>query len=1082
MRGENAFPIPHELFNAEVNGVVASAEQIKDYNFNKSQEQLNTELQNRINAVEDENASLSRVTERHTAGLNSVEEAVAGNTHDIGELGGTVGNLSETVGNLSEQSTQHGTDIGNLQSSVSEHSTALENLGRIVRPEFDEFPINGSHKLIDSDAVYNAIHSAKINTIEIHFLDGLIRETPCTVETPTVYTVITRFDNSNYKLGNLFLFSDDVGHKLIQVFMTSLAYNDEDGSLDITDFDNEVSIIYRTHDYDNSITNKSGAQWSRWHYINNVLIEKFNQDISKFIRFDEGHFVGWRNVAYALENIGLKVLDEINADNLVNPETPIEPNNPQGPTSISAWPQRIPTAAAVYNLLGTKALRRVNLDDIGTINGEEELSGDISNIYTVFEKDTYNREYSTGLLIVTSDISSKHLIQVLIGPYKIKGTGIKALQIVKTTDNSINILFRDRPYTTPPGNVLVGFGRWHKYGEEYDDKISEIRERIARSEGSTRNYVDGLNQERVVREHEIYDLLSAKIADIYINNGIRVFDGFVTVRPISSRPFIDETTVAPVTPTGEVLWYSTGRCFLYRDNYGKMTKFYKNWSEYNLYQDENGVPLDTCIYVKDGSNYRYDSVEGTLKLIEDSTSITIRLNQIESLVSELQLSLSNAINDIEDIDYSIKDVTYNELYELIELSQLIPGLKYRIIDYCSWFSPNKVMCGHNYDIIVEAITPDELSPFATADFAKYSGDDYFIINNTNIREWKLKYNPMVKAADKEKYSSWLYRDQNDYNPEERIVIIKSTGEVFYCNSFADNKLHYQGTSLESLPREEFQTDSYAGIYAEFISNPNAIDPRRTDNAFIVYRGTNGLDSTEFEDTAYHHNEIIVLKPSGCVYNLIDEDGNDVCFDFKNLKNKVYGYNSGQIIHISKSDNQITVEPQPIQPPADRYDTFMSNAVGFDEQRVFISEDDREIIVKRYPINTSDYIYAFTFNSFGNYNATIDTTVVHSGPTRPVNNKIYSKNVLIQTLPSGRHVLCDNEIYDDYVTVVGSSVNNAVHKGHCIINCNEETRPENEVIFDIFGNSQNSIMIYSNKYHEHLELMDYINSLNNNSNS
>ena len=82
------------------------------------------------------------------------------------------------------------------------------------------------------------------------------------------------------------------------------------------------------------------------------------------------------------------------------------------------------------------------------------------------------------------------------------------------------------------------------------------------------------------------------------------------------------------------------------------------------------------------------------------------------------------------------EVTYDEIKELRDNSKLIPGYKYRIIDYyCGTTQEGTCSAGHIFDIIVEAITTNELNENARA--INHDGDTYFA--DSNLNAWELKY-------------------------------------------------------------------------------------------------------------------------------------------------------------------------------------------------------------------------------------------------------------------------------------------------------------------------------------------------------
>lgn len=80
------------------------------------------------------------------------------------------------------------------------------------------------------------------------------------------------------------------------------------------------------------------------------------------------------------------------------------------------------------------------------------------------------------------------------------------------------------------------------------------------------------------------------------------------------------------------------------------------------------------------------------------------------------------------------NVTYSELVSLIGSSSLVQGNKYRITDYVTEFKSWK-SAGHQFDIVVEAITEDRISDKASA--MLHDGDIYF--KNSRLSAWQIWY-------------------------------------------------------------------------------------------------------------------------------------------------------------------------------------------------------------------------------------------------------------------------------------------------------------------------------------------------------
>ena len=94
----------------------------------------------------------------------------------------------------------------------------------------------------------------------------------------------------------------------------------------------------------------------------------------------------------------------------------------------------------------------------------------------------------------------------------------------------------------------------------------------------------------------------------------------------------------------------------------------------------------------------------------------------------------------------LTSVTYSQLATLINNSQLVPGLYYRIIDFVTTTSqPRTQSAGHAFDLIVQAISSNELSEDANA--CLHVGDTYFA--GSDLKAWVLKYS---FANDTNKYA------------------------------------------------------------------------------------------------------------------------------------------------------------------------------------------------------------------------------------------------------------------------------------------------------------------------------------------
>ena len=108
----------------------------------------------------------------------------------------------------------------------------------------------------------------------------------------------------------------------------------------------------------------------------------------------------------------------------------------------------------------------------------------------------------------------------------------------------------------------------------------------------------------------------------------------------------------------------------------------------------------------------------------------INVNQIDGIIS-----ISNISNILNKLDKTI-EINYVDLVTLRDNAQLIPGQKYRIIDYITKTSQeNTKSAGHQFDIIVTALDESTLSEEAQA--IQNNNDGYF--DGSNLSAWKLWY-------------------------------------------------------------------------------------------------------------------------------------------------------------------------------------------------------------------------------------------------------------------------------------------------------------------------------------------------------
>jgi hypothetical protein len=142
-----------------------------------------------------------------------------------------------------------------------------------------------------------------------------------------------------------------------------------------------------------------------------------------------------------------------------------------------------------------------------------------------------------------------------------------------------------------------------------------------------------------------------------------------------------------------------------------------------LLSDENGYLLATDILQEMINN------EIIFANVVNKQNISI------SNLNDKIVQVEEQINNIDGIKLLV-NVTYDEICNLVNTNSLLPGQKYRITDYeTTTMQSGTLSAGHNFDIIVTALTENTLSENASA--IQHENDTYFI--NSDLSSWKLKY-------------------------------------------------------------------------------------------------------------------------------------------------------------------------------------------------------------------------------------------------------------------------------------------------------------------------------------------------------
>ena len=168
---------------------------------------------------------------------------------------------------------------------------------------------------------------------------------------------------------------------------------------------------------------------------------------------------------------------------------------------------------------------------------------------------------------------------------------------------------------------------------------------------------------------------------------------------------------------------------------------------------DNSIPKLELLATNNVVSYKYQFPELENPNDTDFVVVKSQLDKVIEEVSENERVTANALvylndgyekvkkiaNSIKDIDFeNLVSVTYSELVVLRDNSQLVPGRQYRITDYVTTTSlKNTKSAGHQFDIILTALSESVLSEEAKAIKSDSDSDNYF--EKANLSAWKIWY-------------------------------------------------------------------------------------------------------------------------------------------------------------------------------------------------------------------------------------------------------------------------------------------------------------------------------------------------------
>ena len=217
----------------------------------------------------------------------------------------------------------------------------------------------------------------------------------------------------------------------------------------------------------------------------------------------------------------------------------------------------------------------------------------------------------------------------------------------------------------------------------------------------------------------------------------------------------------------------------------------------------------------------------------------------------------------------LNEITYSNLYNKVQNSQLVPGAKYRITDYETivetsvyWQSAN-----HPFDIIVTAISENRLDEKATCCLSDRDTSGYFA--NCGIESWKIKYtiyndSSYAWAASNGKgVIYWMEDNNRNFCPFDfKNIRINPNGGSGATPQDALAKAAEQGVTTDDIASRYMLSSD--GFYYAFSSFDGTVD-RSLDRHYIQDSGLGILGKSD--EVQYLSGTVIICPENTEIHHV-----------------------------------------------------------------------------------------------------------------------------------------------------------------------------------------------------------------------
>lgn len=318
-----------------------------------------------------------------------------------------------------------------------------------------------------------------------------------------------------------------------------------------------------------------------------------------------------------------------------------------------------------------------------------------------------------------------------------------------------------------------------------------------------------------------------------------------------------------ISPTGVEVSEDSSSMSLLKD--GEGNKFLNDRGEYTE------IVVDQELSTTSENPISNKAVATTISNVEHvvASALTDLDGRIIELESEPSVTkVSDLVNDLGFITaedalpaQTYLEVTHQELVDLKNSSQLIPGTKYRITDYVTKFNSTVASSKENpFDVVVTALDVNVLDHKANA--VHRAGDNYF--TDCDLSKWQLWYDLEYSVEA----SNSIVADFSTNEALTGIVInMEFSGMVEYMEV---NYYAYEGViqGITVYVLSETQITNVEQDILCVLVNPD-------DSSFIPLDYAPNILEVNIGNSENYSK--------GLIYRMIDEFNNDCPYDFKNIQ-------------------------------------------------------------------------------------------------------------------------------------------------------------------------------------------------------